>query len=85
MITAWDDEYLSPSVVNLTFPYYRYRPRDTNRTVCAIKKVGVLSILFVVGLLAVMAEAQQPKKVPRIGIYRSSMQLVSLPVPREYG
>ena len=67
MITAWDDEYLSPSVVNLTFPYYRYRPRDTNRTVCAIKKVGVLSILFVVGLLAVMAEAQQPKKVPRIG------------------
>jgi putative ABC transport system substrate-binding protein len=36
---------------------------------CAMKKAGVLSILFVVALLvvAVIAEAQQPKKVPRIG------------------
>src|SRR5881628_3692155 len=36
---------------------------------CAMKKSGVLSILFVVVLLAVavIAEAQQPKKVPRIG------------------
>jgi putative tryptophan/tyrosine transport system substrate-binding protein len=36
---------------------------------CAVKKVGVLSILVVVVLLAVavIAEAQQPKKVPRIG------------------
>ena len=34
-----------------------------------MRKAGVLSILFVVGLLAVavMAGAQQPKKVPRIG------------------
>src|SRR5688500_14087480 len=34
-----------------------------------MKKTGVLSILFVVVLLAVavVAEAQQPKKVPRIG------------------
>src|SRR5438132_32328 len=34
-----------------------------------MKKAGVLSILFVVVLLAVavIAEAQQPKKVPRIG------------------
>jgi putative tryptophan/tyrosine transport system substrate-binding protein len=35
--------------------------------VCAMKKAGVLSILFVVALLAVIADAQQPKKVPRIG------------------
>ena len=36
---------------------------------CAIKKAGVLSILLVVVLLAVavIAEAQQPTKVPRIG------------------
>ena len=34
-----------------------------------MKKAGVLSILFVVVLLAVavIAEAQQPAKVPRIG------------------
>ena len=35
--------------------------------VCAMKKAGVLSILFVVVLLAVAAEAQQPAKIPRIG------------------
>src|SRR6266498_5235882 len=37
--------------------------------VCAMRKAGVLSILFVVVPLAfaVIAEAQQPKKVPRIG------------------
>jgi putative tryptophan/tyrosine transport system substrate-binding protein len=37
--------------------------------VCAMRKAGVLSILFVVVLLAlgVTAEAQQPKQVPRIG------------------
>ena len=36
---------------------------------CAIKKAGVLSLLVVVVLLAVavIAEAQQPAKVPRIG------------------
>jgi ABC-type uncharacterized transport system substrate-binding protein len=34
----------------------------------AMRKAGVLSILFVVALLgAVIAEAQQPTKVPRIG------------------
>jgi putative ABC transport system substrate-binding protein len=34
-----------------------------------MRKAGVLSILFVVVLLAVavLADAQQPKKVPRIG------------------
>src|SRR6266498_929886 len=56
--------------------------------VCAMKKARVLSILFVVVLLAVavMAEAQQPKKVHRIG-YLSGLDPVqaglveSLPRP----
>jgi ABC-type uncharacterized transport system substrate-binding protein len=41
---------------------------------CAIKKAGVLSLLFVVVLLAVavIAEAQQPKKVSRIGYLSAS-------------
>ena len=41
----------------------------TGNGVCAMRKAGVLSILFVVVLLAVavIAEAQQPKKIPRIG------------------
>jgi putative ABC transport system substrate-binding protein len=36
---------------------------------CAMKKAGLSSILIAVTLLAVavIAEAQQPKKVPRIG------------------
>ena len=61
------DEYRSPSVVNVTF--LCYLPRDTNAMACAMKKAAVLSILFVVVLLAVgiIADAQQPKKVPRIG------------------
>jgi hypothetical protein len=39
-------------------------PCDTEPMVCAMKKAGVLSILFGVVLLAVVvvAEAQQPKK-----------------------
>jgi putative tryptophan/tyrosine transport system substrate-binding protein len=39
-----------------------------------MKKAGVLSILFVVVLLAVavIAGAQQPKKVPRIGYLSST-------------
>jgi putative ABC transport system substrate-binding protein len=61
------EEYLSPSSVNLTFLYYR--PRDTQRMMRAMKKAAVLSILVVAILLVVrvVAEAQQPKKVPRIG------------------
>jgi putative ABC transport system substrate-binding protein len=61
------DEYLSPSVVNFTFLYYR--PRDTYRTMCAMRK-AVLTIFYVVVLLAVavIADAQQPARVPRIGI-----------------
>src|SRR4030095_6564587 len=41
---------------------------------CAMKKAAILSILFVVVLLAVavIAEAQQAKKVPRIGYLSSS-------------
>jgi hypothetical protein len=42
--------------------------------VCAMRKAGVLSILFVVLLLAVavIAEAQQPAKVPWIGYLASA-------------
>ena len=44
----------------------------------AMRKAAVLSILFVVVLLAVavIADAQQPKKVPRIG-YLSSVDAAS--------
>ena len=41
----------------------------------AMKKAGVLSILFVVVVLldvGAIAEAQQPKKVPRIGFLAQS-------------
>ena len=60
------DRYLSFSVVNATF--LCYLPRNT-QMVSAMKKAGVSSILFVVILLAVgvIADAQQPKKVARIG------------------
>ena len=42
--------------------------------VCAVRKARVLSILFVVVLLAVtvIAEAQQAKKIPRIGFLSAS-------------
>ena len=42
--------------------------------VCAMRKAGVLSILVAVVLLAlgVIAEAQQPTKVPRIGYVSGS-------------
>jgi ABC-type uncharacterized transport system substrate-binding protein len=42
--------------------------------VCAMRKAGVLSIVFAVVLLAVavIASAQQPGKVPRIGFLDSS-------------
>jgi ABC-type uncharacterized transport system substrate-binding protein len=50
------------------FPFHR--PRDTQRMMCAMSKAGVFSILFVVMLFAVaiVAEAQQPARIPRIGI-----------------
>ena len=52
-----------------------------------MKKAAVPSILVVVVLLAVgvIAEAQQPKKVPRIG-YLSSLDPASeSTVPRQFG
>src|SRR4030095_10010314 len=48
--------------------------------VCAMKKAGVLSILFVVVLLAVavIAEAQQSTKIPRIGfLTATSLSIIS--------
>ena len=44
------------------------------RMMCAMRKAGVFSILFVVVLLAVaiVAEAQQPAKIPRIGYVSGS-------------
>ena len=46
-----------------------------------MKKAAVPSILVAVVLLAVavIAEAQQPKKVPRIGYLSASIQLVIRP------
>ena len=54
-----------------------------------MKKVGLLinhNCSDELLAFAVIAEAQQPKKVPRIG-YLSSIrsQLVSPPVPRQFG
>src|SRR5918994_677411 len=48
--------------------------------VCAMRKAGVLSILFVVVLLAVavIAEVQQAKKVPRVR-YLDSLKIQTLP------
>ena len=53
-----------------------------------MKQVGWSSILVGAVLLAValIAEAQQPKKVPRIGYLASSEpQLLTPPVPRQFG
>ena len=53
-----------------------------------MKKAAVPSILVAVVLLALcacIAEAQQPKKVPRIGYLSASTQLLSPPVPRQFG
>jgi hypothetical protein len=49
-----------------------------------MKKAAVPSILGAVVLFAlgVIAEAQQPKKVPRLGYLWGAMQLVTPPVPR---
>ena len=52
-----------------------------------MKKAAVPSILVVVVLLAlgVIAEAQQPKKVPRIGYLSSGDPAMNPPVPRQFG
>ena len=49
---------------------------------------NILSILLVIAVMGVgaMAQAQQPKKVHRIGYLSSCpIQLVSPPVPRQFG
>jgi hypothetical protein len=44
--------------------------------VCAMKKAGVLAILFVVILLAaVIVEAQQSVKVAKIGLLRGALRM----------
>ena len=52
-----------------------------------MKKAAVPSILIAVVLLAVavIADAQQPKKVPVLGICRRSSQQLSPLVPRQFG
>jgi ABC-type uncharacterized transport system substrate-binding protein len=49
--------------------------------VCAMRKPSFLSILFVVALLAVavIAEAQQPARIPRIGILVAASASFNLP------
>jgi putative tryptophan/tyrosine transport system substrate-binding protein len=58
---------IASSAVNNTFRNYRLR--DSLRSEGAMKQVGWSSILVAVVLLAVavMAKAQQPTKIPRIG------------------
>src|SRR5437773_10019953 len=48
---------------------------------CAMKKAAVPSVLVAVVLLAigVIAEAQEPKKVPRIGVIFPAFSSVSAP------
>jgi len=52
-----------------------------------MKKASARSILVAMMLLAVgvTVEAQQPKKVARIGIFRRKTQLVSPTVLRQFG
>ena len=50
------------------------------------KKITVLTLSAMLFALCGSAAAQQPKKVTtRSVIYRRSIQLVSLPVPRQFG
>jgi hypothetical protein len=63
------DESGFPSAVNNTFLSFRIRDKKAAGTKCVVKRAAVLSIFVTVVLLGieVIAEAQQPKKVPRIG------------------
>jgi ABC-type uncharacterized transport system substrate-binding protein len=58
-----------PSAVNDAFLSFAIRDKKAARTRCAMKKAASPAILVAVVLLAVavIAEAQQPKKVARIG------------------
>jgi hypothetical protein len=49
------------------------------------KKITVLTFCAILFALCFSASAQQSKKVPRIGIYRRSTQLVSPSVPSQFG
>src|SRR5258708_4334569 len=71
-----------PSAVDNRF--CNYRLRDSLRNGCAMKKVGWSSILVAAMLLAVavLAEAQQAKKVPRIGYLLANFPTTS-PARRE--
>jgi putative tryptophan/tyrosine transport system substrate-binding protein len=68
------DESGSPSAVNNTFLSFRIRDKKAARMKCAMKRAAASSILVSVMLLAVavVAEAQQPKKVPRIGFFEGA-------------
>ena len=68
-LTFLFDESLSLLLCKSRFSLARSAWYITLETRCAMKKAAVRSILVVVVLLVlgVIAEAQQPKKVPRIG------------------
>jgi ABC-type uncharacterized transport system substrate-binding protein len=63
------DESGSPSAVNNTFLSFRICDKKAARMKCAMKRAAASSILVSVMLLAVavVAEAQQPTKIRRIG------------------
>jgi putative tryptophan/tyrosine transport system substrate-binding protein len=63
------DEYGSPSAVNNTYSKCSVRDKSSGRTRCAMKKSAASSVLVGVILIivAAIAEAQQAKKIPRIG------------------
>ena len=56
-----------------------------NRQFVVSKKILCLALCTVLLVLSLPAEAQQPKKVPRIGYLSSVIQPVSPPVPRQFG
>ena len=58
-----------PAAVNNTSLSFRIRDKKAARVRCAMEKSRLSSILIAAMLLAVavIAEAQQPKKIPRIG------------------
>ena len=57
---------------------------DTNRPVMK-KKVTLVMLAALILACFQLAEAQQPKKVSRIGYLAAGDPLVSLPVPRHFG
>jgi putative tryptophan/tyrosine transport system substrate-binding protein len=67
------DESGFPSAVNNTFLSFRICDKKAARMKCAMKRAAASSILVSVMLLAVavVADAQQPTRVPRIGFLSS--------------